>query len=179
MLKLNPPLAALHGARLDHSGAVAHGFISSAEHLAAASLRLQNHVLERLAYRAGSSGNMLPTMLAMDVATDPSVQQMGAGIFQEQLHLAADLSTRMVALGEWHQHSLNAVISHWLSRFESNFSVFPAFAGVSVLQKAVEAIELADHAVSDVAGAAVQTTEVLAEEIGRVEKAARAKSGKK
>lgn len=179
MLKLNPPLAAPHGAHFDPAGAVAHGFIGSAQHLAAASLRLQNHVLERLAYRAGSSGNVLPTMLAMDVATDPSVQRMGAGIFQEQLHLAADLSTRMVVLGEWHQHGMNAVFSHWLSRFESNFSVFPAFAGVSVLRKAVEAIELADHAVSDAAVVAIQATEVVTEEIERAEKVVRAKAGKK
>jgi hypothetical protein len=178
MLNLNPPLAALHGARLDHTGAVAHGFISSAEHLAAASLRLQNHILERLAQRARLSGHLLPAALAMDVVTDPSVQQMGAGVFQEQLHLAADLNTRMVALGEWHQHSLNAVFSHWLARFENNFSVFPVFAGVSVLRKAVES---ADHVVSDAAVVAVQATEVLTEDIERVEKAVRprARAGKK
>ena len=170
MLNLNPPLAALHGARLDHTGAVAHGFINTAEHLVSASLRLHNYMLERLKQRTRSSDRVLPATLATDVATDPEVQQLGAGIFQEQLHLAADMSTRMVALGEWHQHSMNAVFSHWLARFESNFSALPLFAGVSVLQKAVES---ADHAVSDAAEVVVQATEVVTEEIVRAEKAVR------
>lgn len=170
MLNLNPPLAALHGARLDHTGAVAHGFINAAEHLVSASLQLHNQMLERLKQRARSADHVLPATLVMDVATDPAIQYLGAGIFQEQLHLAADMSTRMVALGEWHQRSANAVFSHWLARFESSISALPPFAGVSALQKAVES---ADHAVSDAAELAVQATEVVTEEIVRAEKAVR------
>lgn len=166
MLALNPPLAALHGARLDHSGAVAHGFINTAEHLTAASLRLHNYILDCVALRTRNQEQIISPMLAIDVATDPSVQQMSAGIFQEQIHLAADLSTRWIALGEWHQHSLNAVFSHWLSHIQSHFSALPMFAGVSVLQKAVES---ADHAVSGAAMTAAQATEVMAEEAERIE----------
>ncbi len=178
MLNLNPPLAALHGARLDHTGAVAHGFINSAEHLTAACLRLHNQVLDRLAHRVKSSGHALPPTLAMEVAADPELQQMGAGIFQEQLHLAADLNTRMVAWGEWHQHSFNAIFSAWLSRFQSSFSALPIAAGVPVLQKAVESV---DSAVSGAAAVAVEATERMTEEIEMVEKAVRprSKAGKK
>lgn len=166
MLTLNPPLAALHGARLDHSGAIAHGFINTAEHLASATLRLHNHILECISQRTRTQAHVPAAMLAIDVATDPSVQQMSAGIFQEQLHLAADMSTRWVALGEWHQHSINAVFSHWLSRLESQYSALPMFAGISVLQKAVES---ADQAVSSAAVVATQATEVMTEEVERIE----------
>ncbi len=170
MLNLNPPLAALHGARLDHTGAVAHGFINSAEHLTAACLRLHNQTLDHLVRRVKSSGNVLPPALAMDVATDPDLQQAGAGIFQEQLHLAADLSRRMVAWGEWHQHSLNAIFSAWLSRFQNSFPALPVVAGVPILQKAVES---ADSAVSGAAAVAVEATERVTEEIELVEKTVR------
>lgn len=166
MLPIDPPLAALHGARLDRSGAVAHGLINTAEHLVAAALRLQNLALDHVSRRVTSQGPALPAMLAIDVATDPAVHQMGARVFEEQLHLAADLGKRCVAWGEWHQHGFNALASQWLSHVESNLSAFPAFAGLSVVRKAVESV---DGVISSVAVVAVQANEVAVEEVERIE----------
>jgi hypothetical protein len=167
MLALNPPLAALHGARLDHTGAVAHGLINSMEHLVAATLRFNGYIIDRLAARTRTEtrAQALTPLLAIDVATDPAIQIMGAGIFQEQMHLAADLSTRWVALGEWHQHGFNALASSWLSHVEKNLPVPPAAAGVAALRKSVES---ADHAVADVAGIAVETTERVVQHADRI-----------
>lgn len=177
MLALNPPLAALHGARLDHTGAVAHGFINSVEHLVAATLRFNNYIIDRLTAHTRTQANAVPPLLAIDVATDPAIQIMGAGIFQEQMHLAADLSTRWVALGEWHQHGFNALASDWLAHVEKNLSVLPAAAGVAALRKAVES---ADHAVADAAGIAVEATERVVQQGDRIEAAVqpRKRSGK-
>ncbi|MFA7291955.1 MAG: hypothetical protein WC023_06865 [Rhodocyclaceae bacterium] len=170
MLALNPPLAALHGARLDHTGAVAHGFINSVEHLVAATLRFNNYIIDRLTVHARTQARTVPPLVAIDVATDPAIQIMGAGIFQEQMHLAADLSTRWVALGEWHQHGFNALVSGWLAHVEKSFPVPPAAAGVAALQKAIES---ADHAVTDVAGIAVETTERVLQQADRTQAAVR------
>lgn len=166
MLALDPPLAALHGARLEHSGAVAHGLINAAEHLAASSLRLHAHVIDCFARR--SREHVLSPLVVVDVATDPSVAELGAAIVQEQIHLTADLGTHWIALGEWHQHGFNAVFANWLSRCEQMFRGQPLASGVAVLQQAVESV---DRSVSEAAVAAVGMTEALANEAERIEAA--------
>ncbi len=164
MLSTNPPLAALHGARLDHSGAVARSLIDAAGHLVDSSLRMENRMLDGIARRVRAEPPLPTGMLAIEVAADPELLQLGAGVFQQQLHLAADLGTHWVALGEWHQHGFNALLSHWLARAEPALSAFPFGRGVSVLQSAVES---ADHAVSDAAALSVQTATLIEKEAGR------------
>ena len=168
MLAIDPPLAALHGARLDHSGAVAHGLINAAEHLVASTLRLNARVLDCLARRSREQNHVISPLLVVDVATDPSVDELSASLVQEQIHLGADLGTRWIALGEWHQHGINAVFSHWLTRCEQAFHGLPLSSGVAVLQKAVES---ADRSVSEAAVVAVGAAEALADEAERIEAA--------
>lgn len=167
MLSINPPLAALHGARLDHSGAVAHGLINAAEHLSASALRLQSHMLDCMLQRFRTQEHVVSPMVAFDVATDPSVTRMSAGIVHEQITLGADLGARWIALGEWHQHGFNAVVSNWLDHCEKLLGDLPAASGLSVLKKALES---ADRSVSEAAVVAVGATEVLAEEAEKIEK---------
>lgn len=167
MLSLNPPLAALHGARLDHSGAVAHGLLSAAEHFSASALRLQSHMLDRLLERYRSQSQPLSPMLALDVATDPTTARLSASIVHEQIHLGADLGARWIALGEWHQHGFNAVLSNWLDHCEKMLGDLPAAGSVSVMKKALES---ADRSVSEAAVVAVGATEVMVEEAEQLEK---------
>ena len=166
MLAINPPLAALHGARLEHSSAVAHGFINTAEHLTASTLRLHNRLLESLVRR--SRAQAWSPLLVADAASDPAVVELGAAIVQEQIHLSADLGTRWIALGEWHQHGYNAVVDNWLSHWRKLFHSLPVGTGIAVLQKAVES---ADRSVSEAAEVAVGATEALADEAERIEEA--------
>jgi len=167
MLSLNSPLAALHGARLDQSGAVAHGLLNAAEHLSASALRLQSHMLARLIEHFRSDGKPLSPMLAFDVATDPSTTRLSASLVHEQIHLGADLGARWIALGEWHQHGFNAVLSNWLDHCEKMLGDLPAASGVSVMRKALES---ADRSVSEAAVIAVGAAEVLVEEAEQIEK---------
>lgn len=166
MLPIDPPLAALHGQRLDHSGALAHGMLNAAEHLTTAVLRLQAHTLERFMEASSQRQHALPAMAALAAITDDNLQAMGVDLVKEQIHIASDVGTRWIALGEWHQHGLNALWSHWLERVGERHKAIPMFAGAPVLQKMVES---ADSAVSGTAAVAVQATEVLVEQAEQVE----------
>lgn len=139
MLAFNPPLAALHSSRLDHASAVAYGLINAAEHFAAASLRLQNQVLDRVAERLRAPEPLPPAMLAIELGSDPEVQRMGAAVFQEQMHLAADVGTRWIAYGEWHRQGMNRLLGHWLARVEASLPPLPPFAGVEAPPQVVAA----------------------------------------
>lgn len=126
------PLAALHGARIDHSSAIAHGLLNAAEHLAAGSLRLHSRVLERAAQRVRAPEVALPAVLAAEVAGDPELQRLGADLFQEQVHLAADLGARWIAYGEWHRQGIDALLGLWLTRAEAALTTLPMFAGAGL-----------------------------------------------
>lgn len=170
MLPLDPPLAALHGARLDRTGDVAHGLLNATEHFLASTLRIQNTVVSQLADRAREHGRVLSPMVVLDAATDPSVGQLGADFVQEQILLTANLGERLIALGEWHQHGINAVFSHWLERFGDSVRGAPFASGIDVLQQAVES---ADRAVSGAAAISANATEAMADEAVRIEKSVR------
>lgn len=170
MLPLDPPLAALHGARLDRTGDVAHGLLNATEHFLASTLRIQNTVVNQLSDLTREHGRALSPMLVLDAATDPSVRQLGADFVQEQILLTANLSERLIALGEWHQHGINAVFSHWLARFGDSVRGFPFASGIDVMQRAVES---ADRAVSGAAALSANATEAIAEEAVRMEKRVR------
>lgn len=143
MLALNPSLAALHTSRLDHASAVAHGLITAAEHLASSTLHLQNQVLGRVAERLRTHEPRPPVMLAIELGCDPEVQRMGAAVFQEQVHLAADVGTRWIAYGEWHQHGMNNLLCHWLARIDAALSSLPQLTGSDSQQPAVASTDTA------------------------------------
>ena len=168
MLTLNPPLGALHGARLDHSSAVALGIIDAVEHLYAASLRLHSRLLERVAEHTRADRLHATPMIAVDVATDPEISRMGTDLFKEHLQLQVNLGSRLIALGEWHQHSFNAIVENWLAHCKDQFRGMPAVAGVEVMMEAVESV---DRSVSEAAIVAVDATEAVARQAESIESA--------
>lgn len=166
MLPLDPPLAALHGARLDRAGEFARGLIDAAEHLTVSMLQLNSVVLDRLCEKTSRNDEHLSPLLAFDLATDPELMQMHADIYEAQIQMAAELATRSVALGEWHQHGLNHLVGNWFARVERSYSGLPLAAGAAVARTAIES---ADRGVSAAAVAAVDATETIADEAIRVE----------
>ena len=168
MLTLNPPLGALHGARLDHSSAVALGIIDAVEHLYAASLRLHSKLLERVAEHSRADRLQAPPLLAVDVATDPEIARLGTDLIKEHIQLQANVGTRLIALGEWHQHGFNAVFENWLAHCRDQVRSLPAAAGVSLMMVAVESV---DRSVSEAAIVAVDAAEIAARQAESIESA--------
>lgn len=169
MLTLNPPLAALHGARLDHSSAFSHGVLSTLEHLTASLLRLNNEMLGQLAQRVRERDHQLSPLSIVAAASDPAIARLGTDIVREQIHLSADVGIRLIALGEWHQHSANAVAANWIAHCREQWRGLPASSGLSVLMTAVESV---DRSVEQAAAVAASAAEVAAEEAARLEVAA-------
>ncbi len=168
MLPIDPPLAALHGQRLDHSGAIAREALNAAEHLTSGMIELHSTIFDRFARNSEEREHAAPMMAVLDVATDPYVQGLGADLVKAQFRFAAELGTRMIALNEWHQHGMNALWSQWVSQLERHNAGLPFSSGMTVFQRAIES---ADHAVSEAAVVAVQATEVVTEQIESVEAA--------
>lgn len=168
MLPINPPLAALHGQRLDHHRAIARDALDAAEHLTAGMIQWHASIIDRLARTSDERTHVVPSLAALDLATDPQVQRLGTDLLKTHARLMADMGTRWIAMGEWHQHGINALWSQWLDQFERHSAGMPFASGVGVLQKIVES---SDHAVSDAAGVAVQATEVVTEQVERAEAA--------
>jgi len=166
MLPLDPPLAALHGARLDQTGKVAHGVIDATEHLTVSMLQLSSVVLDRLCEKAAEGDEHLSPLVAFDLATDPELMQMHADIFEAQIQMAAELATRSIALGEWHQHGINRLFGNWFSHVEQSYTGLPVAAGAAAARKALESV---DRGVSCAAVAVVDATETIAEEAVRAE----------
>lgn len=161
MLPIDPPLAALHGQRLDHSGAVAHSLLNATEHLTARVLQMQGRLLESFIARSSDRQHAVPAMAAVVAANDPVLHDMGVQLVKEQIHLAADVGAQWVAFGEWHQHGINALWSHWLAHVSAKTPLPPFRAGISAMQRV---LETADGAVSDAATAVVETSEQVVEQ---------------
>jgi hypothetical protein len=168
MLKLNPPLGALHGARLDHGSAVALGIIDAIEHLSASALRIQSKYLERITAHMRADRLHSTPLALVDAVTDPELARLGTDLCKEHIQLHVQVGTHLIALGEWHQHGFNAVFENWLAHCREQLRGLPAAAGVSVMMEAVESM---DRSVSDVAIVAVDATEAAATQAESLEMA--------
>lgn len=160
MLYVNPPLGALHGDRLDLSKALAHTLIDTVAHVSASTLRLHAQLLDRLTARLQAGDRRPPAFVVLDLATDPSLTRLGVDAVKERIHLTADLGAQWIAIGEWHQHGLNAVFANWLAHCREQLRGLPAASGLSVMMAAVES---ADRSVAQAAVVAVDAAEAVVE----------------